>query len=417
MADDSVSQPSDPNAVSAPVSPQDQTTPNADIGQQPAGTWPNSTNLANTQSPANSSSSNLANLPAEADASAKVGDQQATQSAEPVVPQPPKEEIPPQAPAPEIGQVAETKPDEPVVSADLSAEVSTKADSPTTISPADVPVTSSPSPLPSEAPAEEGVSPTLPSSPTDTPPVTTPETPPPEVATPEPSEAVKPLEEKVDINVQSSDDQALQVPPEVPKYTPAIDIEKPPEDLATFKPEPSESPQEAPLANTDSGVSPQKSFGDLLSSEDQAPSTPSIPPIPSPPPVPSTSSTPVPISFGDLIKDIKPEESVIPPLSVPPIPSIPQISSFPSSPPSPVSPSSDQLSLRRQKANQVRSQKKAKHLSKIMELAKNTKSISNTDIQRLLRVSQSTATNYLSELVNRGILKRQGIRGGAKYTL
>jgi predicted HTH transcriptional regulator len=77
----------------------------------------------------------------------------------------------------------------------------------------------------------------------------------------------------------------------------------------------------------------------------------------------------------------------------------------------------DELSLRRQKANQVRSQKKAKHLDKIMELAKNTKSISNTDVQRLLHVSQSTATNYLAELARKGLLKRQGTRGGAKYTL
>ncbi len=191
--------------------------------------------------------------------------------------------------------------------------------------------------------------------------------------------------------------------------------------------------------------SPSISFGDLLSPENQTPPNPSIssiPPIPSspspvssPPPVsPQPSQTdqsqPVTpsISFGDLIKDIKPEESVIQPPA--PVPSEPTITSIPtpppitinsppipSAPPSPASPSSDQSFLRRQKANQVRSQKKTNHLSKIMELAKHTPSISNTDIQRLLHVSQSTATNYLAELSRRGLLKRLGIRGGAKYTL
>ncbi len=521
-----------------PVSPSGQTTPPADIGQQPERTWPNSTNLANTQSPADSSSTNLVNLPAEADASAKVGDQQATQSAEPVVPEPPKEEIPPPTPSSEIGQVTETQPispetppssegtwpdstkmandipadssdfanqtnnpsadsgqvsssqtptdtipadrqestnlanltpptDEPVVSTDLSAEVSAKVDSPSApVSPVDIQSTSSLSP----------VSPTLPLSPTDiSPSVPTPETSPPSVTQPEPPGVAKPPEEIVDTNVQLPDNQAPQVQSDTPKDTPTIDTEKSPEDLANFKPEPSEQPQEAPLAdnnisesaNTTPGVavddspgvkepeltspSPSISFGDLLSPENQTPSIHSIPPIPSspppvsfPPPVStqppqSDQSQPVipPTSFGDLIKDIEitppsiPEaqrsveqqQSTQPPQ--PPLSS--QSTQSPTPPPSPVSPQSDlsaealakadQLSLRRQKANQVRSQKKENHLNKIMELVQNTKTISNTDIQRLLHVSQSTATNYLAELSQRSLLKRQGIRGGAKYTL
>ncbi len=409
------------------VSPLDQTTPPADIGQQPVDTWPNSTNLANPDSSADSPPVNLAN------------DQQATQSAESVIPEPPKEESPPQAPSPEIGQVNDSS-----ASANL-ANPSPPVVSPSTpVSSADIPATSSPSP----------VSPTLPLSPPDiSPSVPIPETSPAEVTQSEPPEAAKPPEEKVDTNIQSSDNQGPQAQPDAPKDTPTIDTEKLPEDLANFKSEPLESPQVAPVANlpaetlvkedTDSGDSPQKSFGDLLSSENQTPpnpSTPSIPSIPSAPssPIPSTPSAPS-ISFGDLIKDIEITPPSIPeaqrPIgqqmptspSAPPIPSIPPISSFPSSPPFPLpaealakagtSPSSFDVSSRRQKANQVRSQKKESHLNKIIELVRNTKTITNTDVQRLLHVSQSTATNYLAELSRRSLLKRQGIRGGAKYTL
>ncbi len=160
-----------------PASPSDQSTPPADIGQQPISTWPNSTNLANDQSSADSSLSNLANLPAEADASAKVGDQQSTPSAE-LVPEPPKEETPPQAPSPEIGQVEEnsasanlanpTPPTvEPVVSADLSTEVEAKADSPATSSPPPV----SP-PLPSFPSSPTDLSSSIPTLETSPPPVT-----------------------------------------------------------------------------------------------------------------------------------------------------------------------------------------------------------------------------------------------------
>ena len=52
-----------------------------------------------------------------------------------------------------------------------------------------------------------------------------------------------------------------------------------------------------------------------------------------------------------------------------------------------------------------------------MELARNTQNISNEDVQRLLHVSQSTATNYLSHLSRSGMLKKEGIRGGTKYSI
>lgn len=72
---------------------------------------------------------------------------------------------------------------------------------------------------------------------------------------------------------------------------------------------------------------------------------------------------------------------------------------------------------RRVLANQARSQRKSDKLNRIMEFMRTKQSVSNEDVQKLLHVSQSTATNYLSQLTSSGMLKREGIRGGTKYSL
>lgn len=61
---------------------------------------------------------------------------------------------------------------------------------------------------------------------------------------------------------------------------------------------------------------------------------------------------------------------------------------------------------RRKLANEARTQRKKDNLYKIVEFVQEKKSVTNYDIRDLLRVSQSTATNYLTDLVNRGMLKR-----------
>jgi len=76
-----------------------------------------------------------------------------------------------------------------------------------------------------------------------------------------------------------------------------------------------------------------------------------------------------------------------------------------------------ELDLRRQKANDARSQKKEDHLTKIFEFVRDKKVVTNEDIRDFLHVSQSTATNYLTEMANRGMLKKEGERGGAKYSI
>lgn len=62
----------------------------------------------------------------------------------------------------------------------------------------------------------------------------------------------------------------------------------------------------------------------------------------------------------------------------------------------------------------IRFRKKAK-LEKIMKLAQEKRSITNDQVQKLLRVSDATATRYLSELVRQTRLRRFGIRGSARY--
>ncbi|OHB25201.1 MAG: hypothetical protein A2542_02250 [Parcubacteria group bacterium RIFOXYD2_FULL_52_8] len=58
-----------------------------------------------------------------------------------------------------------------------------------------------------------------------------------------------------------------------------------------------------------------------------------------------------------------------------------------------------------------------KKLDKIMELAREKKTIRNDDIEKLLHVSDSTAQRYLGALVKQGKLRRVGNRGSAHYEL
>ena len=64
--------------------------------------------------------------------------------------------------------------------------------------------------------------------------------------------------------------------------------------------------------------------------------------------------------------------------------------------------------------NAIRFRKKAK-LEKIMKFAQEKRSITNDQAQKLLRVSDATATRYLSELVRQTRLKRTGTTTNIRY--
>ncbi|MCL5438942.1 MAG: peptidoglycan DD-metalloendopeptidase family protein [Patescibacteria group bacterium] len=67
-----------------------------------------------------------------------------------------------------------------------------------------------------------------------------------------------------------------------------------------------------------------------------------------------------------------------------------------------------ELDARRLKANQARQTKREENLMKIEKLIEEKKLINNDDVRELLHVSQSTATNYLEDLVKRGTIKLNG---------
>jgi ribosomal protein S25 len=71
---------------------------------------------------------------------------------------------------------------------------------------------------------------------------------------------------------------------------------------------------------------------------------------------------------------------------------------------------------RRRLANEARTQRRKDNLNQILEFVRKRKTVTNDDIRDLLHVSRSTATNYLTELVDRGMLKKEGERAGSKYS-
>jgi type IV secretory pathway VirB10-like protein len=77
----------------------------------------------------------------------------------------------------------------------------------------------------------------------------------------------------------------------------------------------------------------------------------------------------------------------------------------------------DKLSQLRAKANEARKRRREENLNRIQEFVKNNGAVNNDNVRELLHVSQSTATNYLAELVKRGRLKKERERRWAKYLI
>jgi murein DD-endopeptidase MepM/ murein hydrolase activator NlpD len=75
-----------------------------------------------------------------------------------------------------------------------------------------------------------------------------------------------------------------------------------------------------------------------------------------------------------------------------------------------------ELDARRLKANQARQTKREENLMKIEKLIEEKKQINNDDVRELLHISQSTATNYLEDLVKRGTIKLSGKGKAISYS-
>jgi hypothetical protein len=61
--------------------------------------------------------------------------------------------------------------------------------------------------------------------------------------------------------------------------------------------------------------------------------------------------------------------------------------------------------------------RKKRKLDKIMKFVAERGSITNDQAEKLLHVSDATATRYLHQLVQKGSLKRNGMTSDSKYTL
>ena len=71
----------------------------------------------------------------------------------------------------------------------------------------------------------------------------------------------------------------------------------------------------------------------------------------------------------------------------------------------------------RAKAAAVHHQQTEAELAKIVEFAKKHPKVTNDDIEKLLHVSDATASRYLKLLVERGVLKKEGSGRGVSYVL
>ena len=147
-----------------------------------------------------------------------------------------------------------------------------------------------------------------------------------------------------------------------------------------------------------------------------APAVPSADMPVTPAPAPELAPVePTPVPEPEAI-ELPEAESPPAPLAVPPEvpPSVPPPEPAPAPTPMPASPQPSIKNLQSQ-ANQKIKERKRLRLEKIVQLAQKRGRIVNDDVEKLLHVSNATATRYLSMLVKSGQLKRFGTRGGAWY--
>lgn len=288
-------------------------------------------------------------------------------------------------------------------------------------------IASSPSTIPADLPTSTLISPQSPLSP-----ISPPEEPSIPSIPPDPSVSSvssSPPEATSGGSIQDSlpSDQPSQVQPEAPESASspqAFQTTEKASQSAEIKPEPLEGTQNAPLADSNS---PKSSFGDLMGttepsfpvpSDEPTRSPVSLPPTISPEPASSAPET----SFGDLTEKTLAEEPTIniepieaPKPVQPPLP--PVASAKEGSSPQTVIEAKADFSVKRQQALQTRRKKREDHLAKILALVSQKGKIHNSDIVTFLRVSQSTATNYLHSLVKDGKIKKEGKAKATVYFL
>lgn len=138
---------------------------------------------------------------------------------------------------------------------------------------------------------------------------------------------------------------------------------------------------------------------------------------PSPNTLPGSEPSSQPIPGSEPAPSLQPLEppqpQVTTPTSLPESPPPPQRSSEPP-PPLPAAPSVGLAALLKSAAEKIQFRKR-KRLEKIMQRVREKGRITNDEVQKLLWVSDATATRYLSQLVREGRLRRVGSPKHASY--
>lgn len=150
-------------------------------------------------------------------------------------------------------------------------------------------------------------------------------------------------------------------------------------------------------------------------SEPDASAVPSTPEVPAESPVPVPALATEPLVVSEPVLENLPVNTSPPPEAV--------AAPAPASSPAPVADPVTHIitqpvfaikNLAQQALEKLRFRKKSR-LEKIVALAQKKGSIVNDDVEKLLKVSDSTAQRYLGELVTTGKLKRSGSTTHIKY--
>ncbi|MCR4279715.1 MAG: winged helix-turn-helix transcriptional regulator [Candidatus Zambryskibacteria bacterium] len=140
---------------------------------------------------------------------------------------------------------------------------------------------------------------------------------------------------------------------------------------------------------------------------------PTAEPQPIPEPTPEPSIAPVePVSAPDPVQPPQASSEPIPGLTPTPEPT-PILQPQNSTPPAIQTSLARELLVRAREMIQFRKRKK---LEKIMSLFLKKQAITNDDIQKLLYISDATATRYFKQLETKGRIRRQGVPGHASYS-
>lgn len=140
-------------------------------------------------------------------------------------------------------------------------------------------------------------------------------------------------------------------------------------------------------------------------------STPAVEAVPEPPP-PLPIQEEAVVSAPDPIAEVANEQTIPPSSNAPALESPAQAGASQPVPPLASSSFIKDLLIKAREKIQFRKRRK---LDKIMDLASKQASVANDDVERLLRISDKTATRYLVALVKERKLRQIGVGRAIRY--